>query len=106
MGDNPRYTMYGSAYDMVIANKAALPKDTVVTVAGRYCETDLCRSISRCSRPSRATAWPCSPRAPITIPWPPTTTACPAAARRAGREDRLAVRREQYADMVRCDVCE
>ena len=41
MGDNPRYTMYGSPYDMVVANKASQPKDTVVTVAGRYCETDL-----------------------------------------------------------------
>jgi len=39
MTDNPRYALYQSQYDMVIANKAAQPKNQVYTVAGRCCES-------------------------------------------------------------------
>ena len=39
--DNPRYSMYKSVYDMVIANRATEPKICSVTVAGKCCETDL-----------------------------------------------------------------
>ena len=39
MGDDPRYALYGSVYEALIANKASLPKDTKVTIAGRYCES-------------------------------------------------------------------
>lgn len=106
MGDNPRYTMYGSPYDMIVANKAGLPKDTVVTVAGRYCETDLLQEhISlQSAEPgdilavlatgaynySMASNYNRVPRAPIVL-------------LRDG-EDRLAVRRETYEDILRCDV--
>lgn len=41
MTDNPRYVMYGAEYDMLIANKATLPKTKTVTVAGRICEKDI-----------------------------------------------------------------
>ncbi len=39
MGDNPRYALYQSKYDIQIANKADLPKTEIVTVAGKCCET-------------------------------------------------------------------
>lgn len=39
IGDNPRYALYKSAYDFCIANKASQPKDTIVTVAGKCCES-------------------------------------------------------------------
>ena len=39
MTDNIRFALYGSKYDFVVANKANMPKDTVVTVAGRCCES-------------------------------------------------------------------
>lgn len=39
IGDNPRYALYQSEYDFVIANKADRAKDSVVTVAGRCCES-------------------------------------------------------------------
>lgn len=39
MGDNPRYALYQSKYDVEIANKADQPKTDVVTVAGKCCET-------------------------------------------------------------------
>lgn len=39
MGDNPRYALYQSAYDCVIANKPLKEKKDVVTVCGKYCES-------------------------------------------------------------------
>ncbi len=39
MCDNPRYALYQSKYDIVAANKADMPKNDVVTVAGKCCET-------------------------------------------------------------------
>jgi diaminopimelate decarboxylase len=39
MCDNPRYIMYQTDYDAVIANKANEPKNTVVTIAGKCCES-------------------------------------------------------------------
>lgn len=39
MTDNPRYALYKSKYDMLIANKAGQPKDFVGTIAGKCCES-------------------------------------------------------------------
>lgn len=39
MTDNPRYILYGSEYTIECANKANLSKDTVVTIAGKCCES-------------------------------------------------------------------
>ena len=39
MTDNPRYALYKSKYDMLIANKAGQPKDFVATIAGKCCES-------------------------------------------------------------------
>lgn len=39
MTDNPRYILYGSKYDILIANKASEPKTDTVTVAGKCCES-------------------------------------------------------------------
>lgn len=39
MTDNPRYILYQSRYDFLIANRAGDQKDAVVTVAGRCCES-------------------------------------------------------------------
>ena len=39
MGDNPRYALYKSKYDAVVANKADQPKNTTVTIAGKCCES-------------------------------------------------------------------
>lgn len=39
MGDNPRYALYQSKYDIEVANRAGEPKTDVVTVAGKCCET-------------------------------------------------------------------
>lgn len=39
MIDNPRYILYESKYDAVLANKAAAPREKVVTIAGKCCES-------------------------------------------------------------------
>ena len=39
MCDNPRYALYQSRYEIVAANKASLPKDDVITLAGECCES-------------------------------------------------------------------
>ena len=39
MGDNPRYALYQSAYEVICANKAGEKRDWTVTVAGKCCES-------------------------------------------------------------------
>ena len=39
MIDNPRYILYESKYDAVLANKAEAPREKVVTIAGKCCES-------------------------------------------------------------------
>ena len=39
MPDNPRYALYKSEYTAEVANKADEPKDEIVTIAGRTCES-------------------------------------------------------------------
>ena len=39
MGDNPRYILYQSTYELVCANKADKPRDFKITLAGRCCES-------------------------------------------------------------------
>ena len=39
MCDNPRYALYKSKYDVVVANKASEPKTEIVTIAGKCCES-------------------------------------------------------------------
>ena len=39
MTDNPRYILYQAPYTAVVANKANLPADTEVTIAGKCCES-------------------------------------------------------------------
>ena len=39
MGDNPRYILYQSGYEAVCVNKATQPRDKIVTLAGRCCES-------------------------------------------------------------------
>lgn len=39
MADNPRPSMYRAEYSAVIANKPEMRPDTMVTVAGRFCES-------------------------------------------------------------------
>lgn len=39
MADNPRYILYQSEYEAVVANHASAPKKEMVTIAGKCCES-------------------------------------------------------------------
>ncbi|MDQ2631712.1 MAG: diaminopimelate decarboxylase, partial [Actinomycetota bacterium] len=39
MSDNLRPMLYGSHYEALIADRAAAPEDTLVTIAGKHCES-------------------------------------------------------------------
>ena len=39
MGDNPRYALYQSHYELICANKASEKREATVTVAGKCCES-------------------------------------------------------------------
>ena len=41
LSDNPRPALYEAKYEAIVANKAGQPHETVVTVAGKHCETDI-----------------------------------------------------------------
>ena len=41
LSDNPRPQLYEAVYECLLANKAALPADSIFTIAGKHCETDI-----------------------------------------------------------------
>ncbi len=41
MSDNPRPQLYEAVYECMIANRASEPAESVVTIAGKHCETDI-----------------------------------------------------------------
>lgn len=107
MTDNPRYALYGSAYEALIANKADKPKDFTATIAGRCCESgDLIQEHTQIQTPavgdilavlstgayhySMASNYNRIPR--------------PAVVAVRGGEDTLVIRRESYEDLVRNDL--
>lgn len=107
MTDNPRYALYQSSYEAIIANKAAQQKDFTATIAGRCCESgDLIQEHTQIQTPavgdilavlstgaynySMASNYNRVPRPPVVMV-------------RTGT-DSLAVRRESYADLVRNDI--
>lgn len=107
MPDNPRYALYQSQYTAVIANRANAPRDFRATLAGRCCESGdllgenmeiqtaergdiLAVLVTGAYNYSMASNYNRLPR--------------PAVVMIKDGEDRVAVRRETYADLVRNDV--
>ncbi len=41
MSDNPRPALYQAEYEIIVANKASWEPSTIVTIAGKHCETDV-----------------------------------------------------------------
>ena len=107
MTDNPRYTLYGSKYTALLANKASAPADYLCTVAGRCCESgDLIGEGMRIGKPQKGDllavlttgAYNYSMASNYNrIPRPCIVTV-------RGGEDRLAVRRETCEDLAALDV--
>jgi diaminopimelate decarboxylase len=107
MPDNPRYALYGSQYTALIANRASDPRSFRATLAGRCCESgDLLGENMDIQKPIRGDilavlvtgAYNYSMASNYNrIPRPPVIMI-------KDGVDRVAVRRETYEDIVRCDV--
>ncbi|MBQ6019207.1 MAG: diaminopimelate decarboxylase [Clostridia bacterium] len=107
MADNPRYILYQAAYQLTCANRAAEPRDTIVTLAGKCCESgDLIQE----NAPLQAVA-------PGDIVAVMTTGAYnysmasnynriprPAVLMVSGGKERMIIRRETDEDLVRLDM--
>ncbi len=107
MGDNPRYILYQSTYELVCANKADKPRDFKITLAGRCCESgDLIQEDAPVQQVepgdimavlstgaynySMASNYNRIPRPPVVMV--------------SGGESRTVVRRETYDDVISKDV--
>ena len=107
MGDNIRPALYQASYEVLSASRPAAEPDTVVTVAGKYCESgDVLASdillpapaagdiiaipAAGAYCPSMASNYNLNPRPPIVLA-------------RNG-QSRLIRRRESYADLMLCDL--
>ena len=108
MTDNPRYALYQSAYTVLNASHADRKADFTATIAGRCCESgDLIQEDVALATPVRgdklavlvtgaynysmASNYNRLPRPAIVMIHPDGT-------------DALAVRRETYEDLIRCDM--
>lgn len=107
MGDNIRPALYQASYEVLSASRPAAAPDTVVTIAGKYCESgDVLASdillpapaagdiiaipAAGAYCPSMASNYNLNPRPPIVLA-------------RNG-QSRLIRRRESYADLMLCDL--
>jgi diaminopimelate decarboxylase len=107
MTDNPRYTLYQSAYTLCLANRASEEADFECTVGGRCCESgDLIQENVRLPKPTRGDilavlvtgAYNYSMASNYNrVARPPVVVI------RNG-EDKLAVRRERFEDLIACDI--
>lgn len=103
MTDNPRFTLYGSQYTVLTANKANAPLDLCATIAGRCCESgDIIQEDVKLATPERgdniavlvtgaynyamASNYNRIPRPPVVM-------------LKADGEDYVAVKRETYEDL-------
>lgn len=105
--DNPRYALYKSPYDAVIANKANSEKDGIYTIAGRCCESgDLIQENIALQKPQKGDilavfatgAYNYSMSSNYNrIPRPPVIMI------KNGKPN-IIVKRETYEDLVRNDI--
>ena len=107
MTDNPRYTLYEAAYEVVCPTKMNAPRDYLCTVAGRCCESGdliakdtyiqpveagdlLCVLATGAYNYSMASNYNRVPRPPVVMV--------------SGGEAKVVVRRESFEDLVRNDI--
>lgn len=107
MTDNPRYTLYQSRYTMLLANRAGEPADFPATIAGRCCESgDLLGEGVAIARPERGDLLAVLTTGAYTYSMASNyNRVCrPPIVILSGGEDRLAVRRETFDDLMACDI--
>lgn len=107
MTDNPRYALYGSLYSAAVADRAADKADFLCSIAGKCCESgDLIAENIMLQKPARGDilavmvtgAYNYSMASNYNrIPRPPIVML-------KGGENRIAVKRESYADLTLNDL--
>lgn len=107
MGDNPRYALYQSSYELVCANKVNEERSEIVTVAGKCCESgDLIQEHTKLQKVvpgdklavlstgaynySMASNYNRIPRLPVVMV--------------KDGEARIVVKRETYEQVAECDI--
>lgn len=107
MTDNPRYILYGSDYEILCANKADKAKDTVVTVAGRCCESgDLLQENAPLQKVASGDilAVLCTGAYNYSMASNYNRVPRPAVIMVKDGTDRVIVKRESYDDLLRNDI--
>lgn len=107
MADNPRYILYQSEYDMLLAARATAPKTGVYTVAGRCCENgDLLGKDIPLPQPraGEILAVLATGAYNYSMASHYNRLPNPAVVMVGDGQARVAVRRETYEDLTRCDV--
>jgi len=107
MTDNIRTALYDAHYEAVIANKASLPRDCIVTLAGKHCESgDVVAIDTALQTPETgdivcvlATGAYC-----YTMASNYNKQVRPAVYFVREGDERLVVRRETYEDLLNCDI--
>ncbi len=106
LSDNPRPQLYDAIYTAYVANKMDQPIDTLVTVAGKHCETDTLIPDTLIQRPSTGDLLAVLSTGAYNYAMASNYNRFCRPAMvlvRDGQAD-LIVRRETLEDLVRCDV--
>ncbi len=106
LSDNPRPEMYGSEYEVFLANRPGDAADTVVTVAGKHCETDTLFRDVRLPLPRTGDLLAVQSTGAYNYAMASNYNRLPRPAMvlvHEGRAD-VIVRRETYHDLLRCDL--
>ena len=107
MTDNPRYALYQSRYEVLLANRAAEKKDLICTVAGRCCESgDLIGEGMALQTPVRGDILAVTVTGAYNYSMASNYNRVPRPAMVFVKdgEARVAVRRETYEDLCRNDL--
>lgn len=107
MTDNPRYALYGSEYTLLNATKAAEEADFICSVGGRCCESgDLIQENVALARPVRGDILAVFTTGAYNYAMASNYNRIPRPAILLLDKEKeiLAVRRETYEDLCRCDM--
>ncbi|MBQ8383013.1 MAG: diaminopimelate decarboxylase [Clostridia bacterium] len=107
MTDNPRYALYQSRYEVLLANHAAEKKDLICTVAGRCCESgDLIGEGMALQTPVRGDILAVLVTGAYNYSMASNYNRVPRPAMIFVKdgEDRLVIRRETYEDVCKNDI--
>ena len=107
MTDNPRYTLYESAYSVYLASRADSKCDFVCTVGGRCCESgDIIQQNVLIPEPRRGDILAVAVTGAYNYSMASNYNRVnrPPVVMIKGGVPRVAVRRESYEDIVKCDI--